>query len=155
MDMEVEKRIRELGLELPEPSKPVAAYVPCVRVGNLLFVSGHGPVKNGKPTVTGKVGRDITEEKAYDVAAQVALNCLATIKAEVGDLDRVERVVKLLGFVASVEGFSRQPWVINGASELLIKIFGEKGRHARSAIGVNQLPLDIPVEIEMIVEVKD
>ncbi len=152
--MEVERKLRELGYELPEPAKPVASYIPYIQVGDLLFLSGHGPVKDGKPTATGKVGREITEEQAYKIAEEVALNCLATAKAALGDLDKIERIIKLTGYVASDETFNRQPWVINGASELLIKVLGEKGRHTRTAVGVNKLPLDIPVEIEMIIQVK-
>jgi enamine deaminase RidA (YjgF/YER057c/UK114 family) len=153
--MSIEQRIRELGLELPEPPKPVAAYIPAVRVGNLLFTSGMGPLLGGRVTMTGKVGSDLTVEQGYEAARQTMLNLLAVVKQELGSLDRVERVVKVLGFVASAPGFGRQPEVMNGASHLLEQIFGERGKHCRAAIGTSELPLNTPVEIEMIVQVKD
>lgn len=152
--MAVEVRLKELGLTLPEPVTPLAAYVPSVRVGDLIFLSGHGPIKDGKPTVTGKVGKDLTEEEGYHAAKEVALNLLSTLKAEVGDLDKVKRIVKLLGFVNSAVGFTRQPRVINGASDIFEAVFGNKGKHARSALGINELPLNIPVEIELIAQVE-
>ena len=110
---------------------------------------------NGKPYITGKLGREVSEEEGYKAAEIAALNCVAIVKEAVRDLDKVERIVKLTGFVASAENFNRQPWVVNGASDLLVKIFGEKGKHSRSAIGVNELPLNIPVEIEMIVQIRE
>ncbi len=152
--MRVEQALEQLGFTLPTP-KPLAAYVPAVRTGNLVFTAGQGPNLDGKALFTGKLGRELTEEQGYKAAQICVVNCLACVKSVVGDLDKIERVVKLLGFVASVDGFARQPWVMNGASELLIKLFGEKGQHARSAIGTNQLPLDIPVEVELIVQVRD
>jgi enamine deaminase RidA (YjgF/YER057c/UK114 family) len=152
--MRIEQELEKLGFVLAAP-KPLATYVPAVKVGNLVWTAGQGPNVDGKAMYTGKVGREVTEEEGYKAAQLCIVNCLACVKSVVGDLDKIERVVKLLGFVASVEGFTRQPWVINGASELLLKLFGEKGQHARSAIGTNQLPLDIPVEIEMIVQVRD
>ena len=154
--MSIEEKIKELGLELPNPSKPIASYVSVMKVGNILYLSGHGPeFKDGKPVVTGKVGKDLTEEEGYKVAQGVALNLLATIKSEMGDLNKVSRIIKLLGFVNSAPGYTRQPWVINGASDLLVKIFGEvKGKHARSALSANELPMNIPVEIEMIAEIQ-
>ncbi|HTU03791.1 MAG TPA: RidA family protein [Candidatus Sulfotelmatobacter sp.] len=152
--MRIEQELAKLGFEMPTP-KPLAAYVPAVRSGDLVFTAGQGPTINGVPKWIGKVGRELTEEQGYLAAQLCAVNCLACVKSAIGDLDKVEHVVKLLGFVASVEGFSRQPWVMNGASELLIKLFGERGRHARSAIGTNQLPLGIPCEVEMIVRVRD
>jgi enamine deaminase RidA (YjgF/YER057c/UK114 family) len=125
-----------------------------VQTGNLLFVSGHGPRRLDDSTIlAGKVGRDLTTEQAYEVAKSVMLNCLASIKRELGDLDRVRRVVKLLGMVNCTEEFVEPPKVINGASDLLVELYGEAGRHARSAVGMQQLPMNIPVEIEMIVEV--
>ena len=152
--MRVEQELEKLGFALPTP-KPVAAYVPAVRSGNLVFTAGQGPMVDGKPKFTGKLGRDLTEEQGYQAARICAVNCLACVKGLVGDLDKVEQVVKVLGFVACVDGFTRQPWVINGASELLIKLYGDRGKHARSAVGTNQLPLDIPVEVEIVVRVRD
>lgn len=149
-----EARIKALGLELPPAPKPIAAYVPAVRTGNLVFLAGQGPMKDGKPAVTGKVGAELTEEEGYKAARATILNSLAALRAEIGSLDRVRRIVKLVGWVNSAPGFTRQPWVINGASELLVEIFGDAGRHARTAVGANELPLDIPVEIELVVEVE-
>ena len=152
--MRIEQELEKMGFTLPTP-KPVAAYVPAVRSGNLVFTAGQGPTLDGKPMFTGKLGRELTEEQGYKAAQICVVNCLACVKSLIGDLDKVEQVVKLLGFVASVDGFTRQPWVMNGASELLIKLYGERGKHARSAIGTNQLPLDIPVEVEIVVRVRD
>jgi enamine deaminase RidA (YjgF/YER057c/UK114 family) len=152
--MRIEQELEKMGFVLPVP-KPLAAYVPAVRSGNLIFTAGQGPNLDGKPKFTGKLGRELTEEQGYQAAQICVVNCLACVKSVVGDLDKVEQVVKLLGFVASVDGFTRQPWVMNGASELLIKLFGERGKHARSAIGTNQLPQDIPVEVEIVVQVRD
>jgi enamine deaminase RidA (YjgF/YER057c/UK114 family) len=146
-------RLKALKIELPPGPKPVASYVPAVRTGNLVFLAGQGPLAGGKPTVTGKVGADLTEEQGYKAARATILNSLAALRAEIGSLDRVRRVVKLVGWVNSAPGFTRQPWVIKGASDLLIEIFGDAGRHARSAVGANELPFNIPVEIEIIVEV--
>ena len=154
--MGAEARLKELNITLAEPSKPVANYVGAVRVGNLLFVSGHGPLRpDGKPTSTGKVGRDLTVEQAYAVAREVGLNLLATTRVALGSLDRVKRVVKVLGMVHSADGFGQQPQVINGFSDLMVEVFGEAiGKHARSAVGMAELPMGIPVEIEMILEVE-
>ncbi len=152
--MTPEERIKAKGLELPVPPKPVANYVGCVRVGNLVFLSGHGPMKEGKPLWKGKLGQDLSIEEGYKAAQQVALNLLGTLCAEIGELSRVRRIVKLLGMVNSAPDFGDQPKVINGASDLLADLFGEKGRHARSAVGMAALPSGIPVEIEMIVEVE-
>lgn len=148
-----EARLKDLGVTLPQAPKPMASYVPVVRAGNLLFLAGQGPISEGKPLFTGKVGAQLTEEEGNRAARAAILNSLAVLKSELGSLDRVKRVVKLTGWVSSAPGFNRQPWVINGASDLLIEIFGEAGRHARSAVGANELPLDIPVEIEIVVEV--
>lgn len=148
-----EARLKALGIELPSAPKPLASYVSSVRTGNLVYLAGQGPLAGGKPTVTGKVGAELTEEEGYKAARATILVSLAALRAEIGSLDRVVRIVKVVGWVNSAPGFTRQPWVINGASDLLIEIFGEAGRHARSAIGANELPLNIPVEIEMIVEV--
>jgi enamine deaminase RidA (YjgF/YER057c/UK114 family) len=152
--MRIEQEIEKLGFTLRTP-KPLAAYIPAVRVGALVFTAGQGPTVDGKPAFVGKLGREITEEQGYKAAQLCIVNCLACVKSVIGDLDQVEQVVKLLGFVASVDGFNRQPWVMNGASELLIKLFGDKGKHARSAIGTNELPMGIPVEVEMIVRVRE
>jgi enamine deaminase RidA (YjgF/YER057c/UK114 family) len=148
-----EERLAALGLSLPDVVKPVAAYVPAVRTGSFVFTSGQVPVRNGELLHKGKVGAEVTPEQAYECAQQCALNALAAIRAEVGDLSAVTRVVKLLGFVASTTDFTGQPQVVNGASELLGKVFGDAGQHARSAVGVPVLPLDAPVEVEMVVEV--
>ncbi len=153
--MKVEQELAKLGLKLPEPMAPVANYIGAVRVGSLLFVSGHGPRMDGKLMFQGKVGPDVTVEDGYEAAKLVMLNCLGTIKRTVGDLDHVERIVKLLGFVNAPEGFRESPKVLNGASDLLVQLYGEKGRHARSAIGVAALPNDMTVEIEMIVQLKE
>lgn len=148
-----EVRLRELGLELPAPPPPVANYVGAVRTGNLVFVSGHGPYRDGEFVYLGKLGRELDKETGYQAARLVMLNSLASLKAVIGDLDKVTRVVKLLGMVNSTPEFADQPFVINGASDLLTEIFGERGRHARSAVGMSALPFGISVEIEMVVEV--
>lgn len=153
--MTVEARLRDLNITLPEPPKPVAAYVPTVRTGNLLFTSGNGPWEKGVLRYSGKVGHDLSVEEGYEAAKLVMLNLLSVLRAELGTLNRVERIVKVLGFVASARDFNQQPAVINGASDLLVAIFEERGKHARSAIGVSELPSNIPVEIEMIVEISD
>ncbi len=151
--MSAEQKLNELGLTLPQPPKPVANYVPAVKTGNLLFVSGHGPYNDGKTKISGKVGRELTIEEGYQTARNVALNCLASVKDTVGDLNKVKRVVKLLGMVNCTEDFKDSPKVINGCSDLLVTIFGEAGKHARSAVGMQALPNQIPVEIEMILEI--
>jgi enamine deaminase RidA (YjgF/YER057c/UK114 family) len=153
--MTIEEKISSLGYSLPQASKPAAAYVPAVRTGNLVFLSGQGPFLDGKLQYTGKVGQNHTEEEGYQAAMQAALNALAALKAEIGSLDKVKRVVKLLGWVNSAPGFTRQHLVINGASQLLEQVFGEKGKHARSAVSAHELPLDMTVEIEMIIEVEE
>jgi enamine deaminase RidA (YjgF/YER057c/UK114 family) len=150
--MKIEEKLAQMGLTLPEPGPPAGNYIGAVQVGNLLFVSGHGPRHQGT-MLTGKVGRDLTTEQAYEAAKVVMLNCLVSVKRALGDLDRVKRIVKLLGMVNCTEDFTEQPKVINGASDLLVALYGEAGRHARSAVGMQQLPMNIPVEIEMIVEV--
>ena len=148
-----EQRLAELGLAVPEVAAPVAAYVPAVRSGNQVFTSGQLPMREGTLLTTGKVGAEVSVEEAVECARQCALNAIAAVRAEVGDLSRVARVVKVVAFVASVPGFTGQPGVANGASELLGSVFGDAGRHARSAVGVPVLPLDAPVEVEMTVEV--
>ena len=149
--MNVEQKLEEMGLELPPPSRPMGQYVPAVRAGNLVFLSGHGPSGAARRTL-GKVGRDLTVEQGYEAAKSVALALLASLKGEIGDLDRVRRVVKVLGMVNCTEDFYQQPAVINGASDLLRDVFGEHGRHARSAIGVAALPLGSPVEVELVAQ---
>ena len=154
--MTPEEALSVLGLELPEPPPAVGNYVGAVRVGNLLFVSGHGPFEKGRPAFVGKLGRELSVEEGQRAAQLVALNMLASIKAELGELDRIARVVKLLCLVNSDPEFGDQPTVANGASDLLVRVFGEeRGRHARSAIGMGALPFQIAVEIEGIFELKD
>jgi enamine deaminase RidA (YjgF/YER057c/UK114 family) len=150
---QVEAQLDAMGLTLPAPPAPVANYVRYVQVGNLVFLSGHGPTRDGKQAFQGKVGGERTIEEGYEAAKLVMLNLLASLKEAIGDLDRVERVVKLLGMVNCTEDFGEHPKVINGASDLLVELFGEKGRHARSAVGMQALPMQITVEIEMIVQV--
>jgi enamine deaminase RidA (YjgF/YER057c/UK114 family) len=153
--MSAEARLKALNLTLPPPPTPVANYVGAVRVGPLLFVSGHGPLRtDGKPSVRGKLGRELSVEQGYQAAREVGLNLLATVRATLGSLDRVKRVVKVLGMVNSAEGFTDQPRVINGFSDLMVEVFGDAGKHARSAVGMAELPMGIPVEIEMILEVE-
>jgi len=146
-------RLQQLGLQLPPVVPPVAAYVPAVRTGNLVFSSGQLPLTGGRMELTGKVGALVTAEQAKDLAATCALNALAAVDALVG-LEAVRRIVKVVGFVASAPDFTGQPGVVNGASELLVEVFGDAGQHARSAVGVVALPLDAPVEVELVVEVE-
>lgn len=147
-------KLAELGLKLPEVTAPVAAYVPAVWTGNHVYVSGQVPIADGKVLATGKVGAEISAEQAKQLAARCALNGLAALESLVG-LGKLVRIVKVVGFVASAPGFTGQPGVINGASELLVAVLGEAGKHARSAVGVAELPLGVPVEVEMIAEVRD
>jgi enamine deaminase RidA (YjgF/YER057c/UK114 family) len=149
-----ETRLAELGLVVPDVPLPVAAYVPAMRTGNLIYTAGQLPMVGGKLPKTGKVGAEVTPEEAKELAARCALNAVAAIKGEVGELSKIRRVVKVVGFVASTPDFTGQPAVVNGASELLGAVFGEAGTHARSAVGVSVLPLDAPVEVEVIVEVE-
>jgi enamine deaminase RidA (YjgF/YER057c/UK114 family) len=148
-----EERLAELGLAVPEVVKPVAAYVPAVRTGSYVYTSGQLPMRDGQLVRTGKVGGEVSQEDAEECARQSGLNALAAIRAEVGDLSSVKRVVKVVAFVASTTDFTAQPQVANGVSELLGEVFGDAGRHARSAVGVPVLPLDAPVEVELVVEV--
>lgn len=150
--MSVEQKLQELGLELPPVAVPAGAYVPALISGNLVFTAGQIPLVNGVLMATGKVGAEISPEYGKEIAQRCALNALAAVKSVIGDLDRVKQVVKVVGFVASTPDFTGQPGVINGASELLGQVFGERGIHARSAVGVAVLPLDAPVEVELIVE---
>jgi enamine deaminase RidA (YjgF/YER057c/UK114 family) len=146
------QRLAELGITLPDVTPPMAAYVPAVRTGNHVYVSGQVPIADGQILATGKVGAEVSPEQAKELAARCALNGLAAVDALVG-LEQIVRVVKVVGFVASAEGFTGQPGVINGASEFLVDVFGDAGRHARSAVGVAELPMGVPVEVEAIYEV--
>jgi enamine deaminase RidA (YjgF/YER057c/UK114 family) len=151
----INKRLAELGIVLPKPAQPVATYVPWVRTGNLVYISGQGAVRDGKIEYTGKVGETLSVEDAIASARLTAINVVAHLRdACGGDLDRVKRIVKLLGFVNCTPTFGEQPKVINGASDLMVEVFGEKGRHARSAVGAPSLPFNLSVEIEAIVEIE-
>jgi enamine deaminase RidA (YjgF/YER057c/UK114 family) len=154
--MGAEATLKQKNITLPTPPKPLANYVGAVRTGNLLYLAGHGPIfTDGKPSLAGKVGRELTIEQGYQAAREVGLNLLATARASLGSLDKVRRVVKVLGMVNSADGFGDQPKVINGFSDLMVEVFGETiGKHARSAVGMAGLPVNIPVEIEMILEVE-
>ena len=152
--MQIETKLKEMGVDLPQAATPVANYVPVVRTGNLVFLSGHGPIKEDGSLITGKFGSDLTTDQGYEAARRVAIGLLGSLKAEIGDLDKVKRIVKLLGLVNCTPEFAEQPNVINGASDFLVEVFAEKGKHARSAVGSNALPFNIAVEIEMIVEVE-
>lgn len=149
-----EEKIKQLGITIPEPVKPLAAYIPAMQVGNLVMTSGQVPIYSGAVKYQGKVGRDLSEEEGKEAAKLCAINCLSAVKSVIGNLDKIKRVLKLTVFIASAEGFTAQPKVANGASELIGEIFGEAGKHVRSAVGVSELPLNSAVEIEMIVEVK-
>ncbi len=151
--MSCEEKLKELGLSLPAAPKPVANYVPVVRVGDLLFLSGVLPSRDGQLVMTGKLGAGLSVEQGRQAAQLAVLNALAIIKAEVGSLNHVQRIVKMIGHIASAEGFADQPQVLNGASDLLVSVFGEKGRHARVAVGAMELPRHAPVEIELIIQV--
>ncbi|QBD78718.1 RidA family protein [Ktedonosporobacter rubrisoli] len=151
--MSFEQRVKELGLTIPQLPAPAYTYVPAVQTGNLIFASGQTPTVDGKLTIQGKLGRDVSIEQGQEAARLALLNCLAEVRSITGSLDAIKRVVKLNGFVASAEGFVDQPRVINGASQLLEEIFGETGKHARFAIGLAELPAGAPVELEIIVEV--
>ena len=150
----IEEKVFELGLSIPEPAKPLAAYIPAIQVNNLVMTAGQVPIVSGTIKYAGKVGKDLYEAEAQKAAEICVLNCLAAVKGVIGSLDKIEKIVKLTVFVNSADGFTAQPSVANGASELLVKIFGENGKHARSAVGVNELPLNAAVEIEMIAQVK-
>ncbi len=152
--MKVEKKLKELGIDLPKATTPMGSYVNAVRTGNLLYLAGKGPGLPGHPLPVGKVGRNFTVEEGYEHARSVGISILAALKAELGDLDKVKRVVKVLGMVNAVPEFGQQPEVINGCSDLFVTVFGERGRHARSAVGMASLPRGIPVEIEVIVELE-
>lgn len=151
----VEQKLKDQKVELFKPSAPMANYVKAVRVGNLIFLAGHGPTKADGTNITGKVGKDLSVEQGYMAARQTAISMLSTLKAEIGDLNKVKRVVKVLGMVNCTDSFVDHPKVINGFSDLIVSIYGEKGLHARSAVGMNSLPMNIAVEAEMIVEVSE
>ena len=151
----VEQKLKELNMQLPIPTKAVGEYLPYVKSGNLIFLSGHGPaIMEGEKQYHGKLGKSLTVDEGYDAARLVGLNLLSTLKMAISDLDRVTHIVKVLGMVNSTPDFNQHPKVINGFSELMSKLYGDKGRHARSAVGLVNLPFDIPVEIEMIVEIQ-
>jgi len=148
-----EHKLTQLGIELPSPPQPVATYVPAVQAGDLLFLSGVVPFRDGKLALAGKLGADLTVEQGYEAARIALLNALAIVRKELGTLDRVRKVVRMVGHVASADGFVQQPAVVNGASDLLVKIFDDAGRHARVAVGAAELPLNAPVELEIILQV--
>ncbi|GIO08054.1 hypothetical protein J31TS6_40820 [Brevibacillus reuszeri] len=150
----IETRLEALGLVLPPGPTPMGNYVTCATVGEILYTSGASCFVDGKPIFTGRVGAELTKEQGYEASRVTVLNLLSMIKAHIGELDRIERIVKVLGLVNSSLDFFEQPQVINGASDLLVEIFGEAGKHARSALGTSSLPVNIPVEIEMIVQLK-
>ncbi len=154
-DYDVEQRISELGITLTEPAPPVANYVNAVRTGNLVFMAGKGPNKPEGGYITGQVGKDLTVDEGYQAARLAAIVQLAALKAEIGDLNKVVRVVKVLGMVNATPGFTDQPEVINGFSDVMVEVFGDRGKHARAAVGMGSLPRNIAVEVEMIVEVRD
>lgn len=152
--MTPEERLEALGIILPPPPGPAGTYAPALQVGGFLFVSGQVPVRDGRPALTGKVGREVTPEEACQAARLCALNGLAAARAALGSLDRIRRVVRTVGYVASAEGFTGQPGVVNGASDLLVEVFGDRGVGARAAVGVFELPLGVPVEIEFMFEIE-
>jgi enamine deaminase RidA (YjgF/YER057c/UK114 family) len=149
-----EHKLTQLGIELPSPPQPVATYVPAVQAGDLLFLSGVIPFRDGKLVLAGKLGADLTVEQGYEAARIALLNALAIVRKELGTLDRVKKVVRMVGHVASADGFVQQPAVVNGASDLLVKIFDDAGRHARVAVGAAELPLNAPIELEIILQVR-
>lgn len=150
----IEEKIKTLGYDLPEAPKPLAAYIPVTRVDNLIFTAGQLPMVEGKLISEGKLGNEVSDEVGIKAAEICAINCLSVIKSEIGDLDNIEQIVKVTVFINSADGYITQPKIANGASEFLVNIFGESGKHVRSAVGVNELPINSPVEIEMIVKVK-
>ncbi len=149
-----EAKLKELGIALPVVGAPLANYVSTVRTGNLVFLSGHGPAQPWGKTATGKLGRDLTVKEGNEAARNVGINLLASLKAEIGDLKKVKRIIKVLGMVNGVDSFAEQPEVINGFSDLMVAVFGPRGKHARSAVGMGSLPRNLSVEIEMVVEVE-
>jgi len=153
--VKIEKKLEQMGYSLPPTPAPAGAYIPFRRTGNLVYISGQGSMVEGELMYAGKVGSDVTEEEGYEASRISVINLLSILKSAIGDLDKVVQIVNLHGFVNSAPGFVRQPMVINGASEFLVELFGEKGRHSRCALSCNELPFDTPVEIEMIVEVEE
>jgi enamine deaminase RidA (YjgF/YER057c/UK114 family) len=151
--MSVDDRLRELGIELPRPIQPLGSYTTFVQSGQLLLLSGHIPVSEGTPVYSGKVGAELSVEQGQQAARFTAVNCLATLKAALGNLDRVQRVLRLTGYVQGAQGFTQQAAVLNGASDLLAEVFGEAGIHVRTAVGAAELPFNVPVELELTVEV--
>lgn len=152
--IDYDKKLKELGIELIPATKPIANYVKAVRTGNLLFLAGHGPSLTDGTVMTGKLGQNYTVEQGYQAARQTAISLISTLKNELGDLNKVKRIVKVLGMVNCTPEFTDQPKVMNGCSDLLVQVFGEKGKHARSAVGMNALPLGMAVEVEIIVEIE-
>ena len=150
----VEERLGELGLSLPTVPAPVAQYLPAKRVGDLVYVSGQGPLRDGKPVYVGQLGAELSLEEGYEAARICGLNCLSAVKSVTGSLDVIDEVVQVRGFVSSAPQFHDQPKVVNGVSDLLVELFGERGRHVRAALGTSNLPMNIPVEVEMIVRVR-
>ncbi|MFM9840275.1 MAG: RidA family protein [Cyclobacteriaceae bacterium] len=153
--IDFDKKFKELSIELFVPGKPIANYVKAVRTGNLLYLAGHGPTKADGSNILGKVGKELSTEQGYEAAKQTGISILSTLKAELGDLNKIKRIVKVLGMVNCTETFTDQPKVINGFSDLMVAVFGEKGKHARSAVGMYALPLNMSVEIEIVVELEN
>ncbi len=151
--MRIEKRLESIGIVLPEPPEPVASYIPYRITGNLVYISGQDCRVNGELKYKGKVGKEVSEEEAYEAAKIAVIRCLSVLKSAIQDLDKVVKIINLHGYVNSAEGFTRQPMVINGASDLLVDVFEEKGKHSRCALSCNELPFNTPVEVEMIVEI--
>ncbi len=149
----IEDKLNQMGITFPEAAKPLAAYIPAIKIGNLIMTSGQVPITAGSIKYLGKVGKNITEEQGMEAAKLCAINCLSAVKSIIGSLDKVKRIVKLTVFVNSTDGFTAQPKVANGASEFIVDLFGDAGKHVRSAVGVSELPLNSAVEVEMIVEI--
>ncbi len=153
--MSIQDKLASMGLSLPVAAKPLGSYVPAVRSGNLVFTSGQGPIRDGQLGQLGRVGQDLTVEQAQETARRCALNCLAAVSSVTGDLDRIVRIVRVTGYVNSAADFTDQPAVVNGASDFLVELFGEAGKHSRTSVGVYQLPMGIPVEVDLIAEMRD
>ena len=152
--MTVEQKLQSMGITIPKTPKPVAAYIPAIQTGNLVFTSGQIPMVKGELKYKGKLGIEFSKQDGYDAAKLCAVNALSAVKSLIGDLDKIEQIIKVVGFVASADGFTEQPAVVNGASEFLQEALGKKGVHARSAVGVAELPLGVPVEVELIVKIE-